>query len=92
MECGKAESVKNQEMFSLITYGDHKKKKKDCGGSKKLWAGEEHTSTLIAPQLNLHVRLRRHLQTCQNTVHIRIQILVLHTLLVDVKALPRLAT
>lgn len=45
----------------------------------------------LATQIDLHVRLRRHLQTCQNTIHIRVQILTLRTLLVDVKALPRLA-
>ena len=78
-------------MFSLITYGDHKKKKRTVEGPRSFGL-VRNTSTLIAPQMNLHVRLRRHLQTCQNTVHVRIQILILHTLLVDVKALPRLAT
>ena len=77
-------------MFSLVTYGDHNKN--DGRGSKKLWAGEKHASAPIAPQMNLHIRLRRHLQTCQNTVYVRVQILILHTLPVDVKALPGLAT
>lgn len=45
----------------------------------------------LATQTDLHFRLRRQLQTCQNTIHVRIQILILRTLLVDVKALPRLA-
>jgi len=60
--------------------------------AEQLWAEEKQLSTLLATKVNSHVRLWGHLQTCQNTVHVRIHILILYTLLVDIKALPRFAT
>lgn len=59
---------------------------------EQLWAEEKPVSALQATEVNSHFRLRGHLQTCQNAIHVRIHILVLHTLLIDVKALPRFAT